>query len=128
MVSDMSLTDFLLSGVTCTIDNGMVRQLCGEDRMLRDPYNDMLIPFGGVTSEHLDSAKTNLRTFSLVGLQERFDEFVEDLCGKFGWTVPRYSRKNVSPERPSLSMSDWTLIETMNQFDLELYEWVENYI
>lgn len=127
-IRDMSLADFLLSGVTSTADNAMVRQLCGEDRMQREPYDDMLIPFGEVVREHLEKAKDNLSCFSLYGIQEAFDHFVQRLCMLYHWPLQEFRQRNKSPNRRNISFGDWNLIESTNQLDMELYQWAVNYI
>lgn len=129
-VRNMSFTDFLLSGVTSTADNAMVRQLCGQDRMQREPYNDMLIPFGEVTTEHLEQAKENLAGFALYGIQEDFDLFLQRLCMLYDWRIPSVGRRNANPSsaRDRMSFQTWTMAEQLNHLDMELYQWAVNYI
>jgi hypothetical protein len=125
-VRRMSLADFVLSGITCTADNAMVRQLCGRDRFLQEPYNDMEIPYGEVTEGDLRTAIYNLSTFALVGVQEQFGDFVKQLCQRHNWPVPEHVRKNVKPinQRSDHSLPTLQIVEQVNQLDMELYTWV----
>lgn len=128
-VEGASLTTVLLSGVTSTMDNAMVRQLCGNDTFLQKPHNDMRIPYKHVTRKHLENAKENLSNFALVGFQDRFDKFVRDLCKMEKWRVPQYGRQNVARRKISVSQGDVQLIREMNKLDTELYKWArENFI
>jgi hypothetical protein len=123
----MSPVEFVTSGVTCTTDNAMVRQLCGVDHFtMRDgkqePWRDMEIPFGGVTAEHLKLAKDNLRTFGCVGISDEFDTFLGCMRKTFGWRIPVYRNQNVSRYKPEVSSSDIDKIRKSNILDYELYD------
>jgi hypothetical protein len=80
-VHGMSFGEFLLSGVTSTIDNAIVRQLCGLDRFRREPYHDMKIPYGEITEEHYLLARKNLYKCHGVGVAEKYKQF-QDAFGR----------------------------------------------
>ena len=77
----------------------------------------------------LAEAKQNLRQyFSVVGIQERFDESLLLLQKKLGWKkAPFYYQRNTNRANSyhQLGISSDTLatIEKYNQLDLELYEY-----
>ena len=127
----VSLEHFADSGVTCTVDNGQVRQLCGDDDFLmsngkQHPGKDMRIPFGGVTREHLEKAKANIREhFAFAGVAERFDECLDVMRRMFAWRIPQYQNRNVSGWKPR-QIAPWQrkLIVDRNALDYELYDWV----
>lgn len=127
----MDLHEFVTSGVTEQIDNGMVRQLCGMDRFKmtverkprQTPYDDCEIPFRGVTREHLEAAKRNLDTFALVGFVEHFDRFLARMQARFSWRIPAFRHQNVSRERVTPNAREIKAITELNQFDFELYNW-----
>ena len=112
---------FMNSGITCTADNAMVRQLCGVDRFTKSQEVDMVIPFGKVTTEHLQMAKYALQMFTLVGLTERYQYYQDAFADHMDW--PRepmvYTNMghqiNVLPYRKAV-MSHLEL-------DYELYEY-----
>ena len=124
---DLSVYDYVSSGVTRTVDNGMVRQLCGSDAFLREPYNDMVIPWGGVTTEHLAAAKANLEKCVVVGLAEEFDGTL-DLCRRrLGWRIPPYRNQNVTrwprPKWADLDQRTQDAVRACNELDEQLYEY-----
>ena len=114
---------FMEKGISCTVDNGIVRQLCGADRFLRDPFTDMAIPYGGVTREHLEQAKANLRQCAVVGVLERFDDFVRRLHEHLDLApIPSYGRVNaITHDVPPRSA--WDAVQEHVQLDQELYDY-----
>lgn len=119
---------FVASGRCRSIDNGMVRILCGDDEMLQSsPEGDMRIPFGEVRREHLERAIAHLETFSVVGISEEFGTFLHLLRANFGWKIPLHFRNQNSQGR--LCKEDYSIelnriINRRTQLDLELYDWV----
>ena len=121
-VAGMSVADFVTSGVTCTIDNGMTRQLCGEDRFLREPGRDMVIPHGGVTQAHFEQAKENLAEYAIVGTVKQFSGIMGACRRMFGWRIPNYKNANVTRwPKPTVSKKDLEAIRLHNELDLQLY-------
>ena len=126
---DYALNPFMIKGVSRTVDNGMVRQLCGSDRFSdwanhRVAFNDATIPYGGVTRAHLEQAKVNLRQCAVVGVMERFDDFVRRLHERLELSpIPEdYGRINAVeheiPQGPA-----WRTIRKHVQLDQELYDY-----
>ena len=123
----MDVRAYLESGVTRTCDNGMVRQLCGSDTFLRDPYRDMVIPHGKVNRQHLAAAKRNLDACVAVGVAEQFDDFLAVCQAELGWRIGSYENRNVTFwPRPSLASLDRRTKEALEHYtrlDRELYEY-----
>lgn len=121
-VRGMTLEEFVTSGVTCTPDNGMTRQLCGLDAFGRKPYNDMRIPHGGVTREHFDLAVENIRQYAIVGTVPQFDDILDQCRQLFGWRISAYKRANVTRwKKPPITVQGREAIENFNQWDYQLY-------
>lgn len=116
-VRGMSLSDYVTSGVTREVRNGQTNMVAGmaasED--------------SGSDQDRLNQAKENLQQyFSVVGTTERFDETLILLREAFGWSLPVYSRQNVTQNRPqvsSLSAQELAVIRAYNSLDLALYEY-----
>jgi hypothetical protein len=71
----------------------------------------------------LDIAKENLtRSFSVIGLCERFEESLMLMAITFGWEVPFYENRKVSKIRPVVEPRLVDLIKEHNRLDVELYE------
>lgn len=128
-IEGMDLREFLTSGVTRTCDNGMVRQLCGQDRFLREPYFDMALPFDGVTDRHLTQAMRNLQKCAVVGVAERFDDMLDRCRRLFGWRISWYENQNVTrwerPDRATLDRASVMAVNRCNKLDQQLYEFAK---
>ena len=129
----LTFDEFVTSGVTCTLDNGMVRQLCGQDRFkMTDgkqvPGDDMEIPFGQVTVKHLARAKANIkRDFSIVGTSEQFKPSLELMRRMFAWRIPAYTNQNVAVWKPTREFLTARVVRHVvghNELDYDLYRWV----
>ena len=71
----------------------------------------------------LDLAKENLtRSFSVVGISERFDESLTLIGAVSGWKLPFYENKKVAKSRPVVEPTLAELIREHNHLDVELYE------
>ena len=129
LVREMSVHDYVTTGVTCTADNGMTRQLCGADQFLREPYNDMAIPFGKLTTGHLNAAMKHLDQCAVVGVAERFDRVLERCQQQFGWRIGAYENSNVTtwpkPNREHLDRRTLDAIYNHNELDRQLYEYAK---
>jgi hypothetical protein len=78
-----------------------------------------------VDEARLAQAKTNLAAVDVIGCDETFHAFVEDLRDRFGWWsagIDDGPRANVSSERWEAGSALRTRIAADNRFDLELYE------
>ena len=114
---NMSLSDYVRSGINQTLDNGQCRFLSG---VLNAGY-------GKCTKEVLEVAKVNLREqFHVVGLAERFDETLILLKRAFGWRAPYYDAVNVTEKRPrkhEIPEETLKVVEAYNELDFELYRY-----
>ncbi len=71
----------------------------------------------------LEIAKENLvKSFSIVGLSERFEESLMLIAKTFDWQIPFYENRKVSKTRPKIDSSAVEMIKEHNRLDLELYE------
>ena len=71
----------------------------------------------------LDIAKENImKSFSVVGLCERFEESLILMAKAFGWEIPYYENRKVSRVRPALEPGVVDMIQEQNRLDMELYE------
>jgi hypothetical protein len=77
----------------------------------------------------LKSAKKNIMDyFSVVGVVERYDEFLVLLKLMLGWDIGPYMKENVTKDRPTrdkLPADVLELIREMNLSDMELYRFAE---
>jgi hypothetical protein len=78
-----------------------------------------------VDESRLEVAKANLAKVDLIGLTERYDDFLDLVVDRFGWRVDREVRANVSPADTELPASDALRrrIAEDNAIDVELYEY-----
>jgi hypothetical protein len=77
-----------------------------------------------VDRERLALAKENLASVDIVGLTERYDDFLDLVTARFGWQVRREARMNAAPPDDVLpvSLALRQRIAEDNAIDLELYE------
>jgi Sulfotransferase family len=78
-----------------------------------------------VDPARLALAKDNLATVDIVGLTEQYDDFLDLVVERFGWTVDRGVRANASPPENELAASDalrQRILED-NALDVELFEY-----
>jgi hypothetical protein len=77
-----------------------------------------------VDASRLAVAKANLATIDVVGLTERYDDFLGTVAERFGWRVKRDARLNASPGDDGPPVSTWLRrrIAEDNAIDVELYE------
>ena len=71
----------------------------------------------------LDMAKEHLtKSFSVVGICERFEESLMLMATTFGWEIPFYKNCKVSKTRPQIDPGTVEMIRDHNRLDVELYE------
>ena len=71
----------------------------------------------------LDMAKEHLaKSFSVVGICERFEESLMLIATTFDWEIPFYKNCKVSKTRPQIGPSTVEMIRDYNRLDVELYE------
>lgn len=119
LAQDMTLEEFALKAPYREIDNDQTRRISGLEPAL-----------GRCTRSTLARAKDNLcKYFSVVGLTERFDEFLILLQRRFRWNKELYYYlKNVNPNRPSRNTYSKKTLEAIydrNALDIQLYAFVQ---
>ena len=68
-------------------------------------------------------ARQNLvKSFSVVGISERFEESLVLMARTFDWEIPFYKNCKVSKARPQIDPSTVDMIRDHNRLDVELYE------
>ena len=101
-------------------NNGQVRMLSGVGGKVK---------YGKCDREMLETAKYNLNNFfSVIGITERFDEFLILCQRSLGYKFPLYTKVNVTKKRPlkeQISKKALRIIEEDNALDLELYNYVK---
>ncbi|MDQ3199163.1 MAG: sulfotransferase family protein [Verrucomicrobiota bacterium] len=71
----------------------------------------------------LDIAKENLtKSFSVVGISERFEESLMLMATTFDWEIPSYDNWKVAKLRPEIDSGVVEMIRDHNRLDLELYD------
>src|SRR6266480_137643 len=74
----------------------------------------------------LNIAKENItKSFSVVGLCERFEESLVLMAKTFGWEIPYYENRKVSKVRPAIEPRVIDMIQDHNRFDMELYDFAK---
>ena len=69
----------------------------------------------------LELAKKNLKSFSVVGICERFEESLVLAALTFDWEIPFYENRKVTKTCPKIDPAAVELIKEHNRLDLELY-------
>ena len=69
----------------------------------------------------LELAKQNLKSFSVVGICERFEESLVLTALTFDWEIPFYENRKVTKTCPEIDPAAVELIKEHNRLDLELY-------
>lgn len=121
---NMSLVDFMRSGIALEADNGLTRRIAG-------PTADYA--YGKCPDDMLEIAKANLRDhFDVVGLSEQFNASVVLAARVLGWErIPLYVKANVTKERKAvsdLSTEELHVITEHCRLDLALYEYAKQLI
>ncbi len=117
--NNYTLKQYVESGVIANTENAQVRLFA----------NAINLPHGKCTKETLETAKQNVENhFSVVGINECYDETLLLIKNYYNWATPYYVRKNVGNRgsKPA-DLDDETLaaIQKYNALDIELYAWVK---
>ena len=83
-----------------------------------------------VDERRLASAKANLAGVEVLGLIERFEEFLDEVEDRFGWQIVRGARKNATPDG-EIQPVDPALrrrIAEDSALDMELYEYARELV
>lgn len=113
---EMSLPEYVSSGVNAVLDNQIVRDVTGMKAGDSKP-----------DEETLQQAKSNLdEQFGVVGLVERFDESLLLMKRRYGWSDVSYRKRNVTSSRPRKEDLPSDLIqeiEERNHLNTDLYQY-----
>jgi len=116
-VREMSLGEYVDSGLVRDVDNGQVRRIAGLG---------MDVPFGAVGVEHLAMAMRNIAGNAyFIGITERFDESLVLLEDALGIQFPNYVPINTGNNRPrSCDEHDVQIqkVRAHNRCDQQLYD------
>jgi Galactose-3-O-sulfotransferase len=131
-IKDLTLEHYLDSGIGLDHDNHQVRMLSGCPEL--DAPWDLeggRISTPPVERRHLEMAKRNIEErFIAAAPLEEFSALVWFFKRLYGWPFYRvlFRIHNDNPNRPKLAaVSEATRkrLETLNQYDIEIYEWVK---
>jgi hypothetical protein len=131
-VKDLTLQQYLDSGIGLNQDNQQVRMLSGCPE-LDAPWDPECRPISTppVKRLHLEIAKRNIEErFITAAPLEQFTALVWFLKRLYGWPLDRvlFRIRNKTENRPGVEdVSEATRkrLETLNQYDIELCEWVK---
>lgn len=94
-----------------------------------EAHNEQTVLLCGLpVNPDVQKAKETLKTFTVVGTAELFNESLFLLKKEYGWSNIHYKKRNVTKDRPSkeeLSSTVINLIEKYNEMDLEVYEFAK---
>lgn len=116
MEGNYTLKEYVESGVIANTENAQVRMISGK----------VDLPHGSCTKQILEEAKSNLeKYFSVVGINEYYDESLVMMQKELDWRTPYYLKANVGghgvkPE--DLDQETHDVILKFNTLDLELYQ------
>ncbi|MEO1615693.1 MAG: sulfotransferase family 2 domain-containing protein [Planctomycetota bacterium] len=117
----MSVADYVQSGLSGELNNGMVRLICGR------PESDSLRGHAPCQPDDLQQATENLKThFSIIGLLEEMHATQQLVARRMGWAEKEPVRRNQTKARKSISSlrkRDREAIISNNDLDLQLYAW-----
>ncbi len=113
----MNLRDYVCSGISAELENGQVRLLSGVKEV------DGINGSEPCSTETLEIAKRNLREhFAVVGITERFDEFLILLKRELGFRNVFYIPLNITRDKKD-TPNDTSFIAEHNKLDMELYRY-----
>jgi hypothetical protein len=120
-VRDMSLVDYVTSGLSLSTDNAQVRFLSGC-------YYE--VEFGELTDEHLSQAIKNLHQTELFGLTERFAQMMGHCVDKPEWKTRHciIPKQRTAKGKRRLSTHEASVILNHNKLDLELWVYAAHHV
>jgi hypothetical protein len=132
VIKDLTLEQYLDSGIGLDHDNHQVRMLSGSPE-LETPWDPGGRPISTSPVErlHLEMAKQNIEErFVVAATLEQFTALVWYLRRLYGWPVRRvlFRRMNENGSRPGLEVvpaATRQRLEALNRYDIELHEWVK---
>lgn len=111
LVRSCSISEFVSANLS-DLYNHQTRLMAGDGHLRRS-----------INEADLAVAEHNLARFALVGVQERFDDFVQALSRRYGWrTIPQVENSNVAQDASvAVPKEARQIIERNNAFDLRLH-------
>ncbi len=107
------------------VQNGMTKNLAGivlQSQLSDNNQSQKLC----CNQESLEIAQRNIQKyFKFIGISERFDESLLLLREILGWRIPLYDKSNVSQKPRDIEGDTLRLIENLNEFDRQLYEYAK---
>jgi Sulfotransferase family len=103
----------------CFIDNHQSKIFAMTIHDKLQSYMDWI----DIDEQRLQIAKTNLAKVDLVGVNERYDEFVVQVRERVGWTIDDLPNRRVGEERWDVDDRLARRIAEDNAADLELYRY-----
>ena len=102
----------------CFIENHQAKifSITAADHV--ESYMDVI----DIDDRRLALAKTNLEQVDVLGVQERYGEFIDELRQRFGWRFDRGGNRRVSREDWDVAPGFRTRIARDNAADVDLYE------
>lgn len=112
--NNYNLKDYVSSGITKEVDNGMVRQIIGSKKKIFDCNEDDL----NLAISHIEEH------FALIGLLEQFDNTLQLFKHKFGWKeIPEYTVLNKKKKKLNNEFTEEEIsaAKAYNRLDLKLF-------
>jgi hypothetical protein len=102
----------------CFIHNHQTKifSMTTDDKL--ESYMDVI----DVDDQRLEIAKENVEKVDVLGLHERYDEFLEELQQRFGWRFDRVRKRRVGREQWDVSPALRRSIAEDNAADVAFYE------
>ncbi len=105
------------------LQNGQVKIFALRSDDLDHDVNDQTYMHHVDVDEHrLKLAKANLERIDLMGFADSFDEFLDRLEVRFGWSFRRDRRRNVSATAPDVTESLLRRIRRDLEADIDFYD------
>jgi hypothetical protein len=95
------------------------------------PAPDNRARTASIDPQRFEHAKANLAKVDVIGLNERYGDFMEELRARFGWWpegLNRHARANVSSEDWVASPELRRRIADENPYDMEFYEYAKELV
>jgi len=105
------------------LHNHMVKTLA----MTGDEAVHGILGMVGTTEDHLQRAKDALDAMDVVGIQDRFHDFHDDLERAFGWDLGPVEHVNATDDEEATPQLR-THLEMANLLDVELYEYAQKLV
>ncbi len=114
--NNLTLKDYVESGMNANINNGMVKNIAGV-KTIKPGEEDKVLAL----------AKENIQKyFNFVGLMEKFDESLLLLKLELEWKgQPNYFKRKVSNKKIELTKEERQAIIEKNALDQDFYDWAE---